>query len=195
MSENVSTESIDLRIKRSRKYLIEALFTLMKNKPFQKISVNDITQEAMVNRSTFYAHFTDKYDLFSTATRYRMQHDIVAGLGDATGFTHANLYRLILISGSLMAKISSECKPTSVDELIPLIMTEMQNSIFDVVLAWTSDLDITQAEARTLTIFTAGTIFGAVALWGQHGYPDESIEQLADQIMPLLTSGVVHYTD
>ena len=195
MSENVATESVDLRIKRSRKYLIEALLTLMKDKPLQKISVRDITQEAMVNRSTFYAHFTDKYDLFSTAIGYRMQHDLAAGLGDATGFTHANLYRLILISGNLMAKISSECKPTSADELIPLIMTEMQNCIFDVVHAWTGDLNIAQAEARTLTIFTAGTIFGAVALWGQHGYPDESIEQLADQVMPLLTVGVSQYTD
>jgi hypothetical protein len=71
----------------------------------------------------------------------------------------------------------------------------MQNSIFDVVLAWTNDLSIAQAEARTLTTFAAGTIFGAVVLWGQHRYPDESIEQLADQIMPLLTAGVGHYTD
>ncbi|MEL6269902.1 MAG: TetR family transcriptional regulator, partial [Chloroflexota bacterium] len=69
MSENAS-ETVDLRIKRSRKFLIEALLTLMKDKPFQKISVRDITEEAMVNRSTFYAHFTDKYDLFSTAIRY-----------------------------------------------------------------------------------------------------------------------------
>ena len=195
MSENGSSESVDLRVRRSRKHLIQALLTLMKDKPFQKISVRNITEEAMVNRSTFYAHFTDKYDLFSTAIGYRMQNDLATGLGDATGFTHANLHRLILISGGLMTKISSECKPTSVDELIPLIMTEMQNCIFDVVLAWTGDLNIAQAEARTLTIFTAGTIFGAVALWGQHGHPDESIEQLAEQIMPLLTAGVSRYTD
>jgi AcrR family transcriptional regulator len=195
MSENISKESVDLRIKRSRKHLIEALLRLMQDQPLQKISVRDITDEAMVNRSTFYAHFTDKYDLFSTAMGYRMQCDILAGLGNATGFTYANVHKLIIVSGNLMADISSECQPTSADELIPLVMTEMQNCIFDVVLDWTRSLNIDPVEAKTLAIFMVGTIFGVVALWGKDGYSDETIEQLTDQIMPLLMKGVGSYID
>lgn len=94
-----------------------------------------------------------------------------------------------------MADISSECQPTSADELIPLVMTEMQNCIFDVVLEWTRSLNIDPAEARTLAIFMVGTIFGVVALWGKDGYSDETIEQLTDQIMPLLMKGLGSYID
>jgi AcrR family transcriptional regulator len=36
---------------------------LLERKSFQKITVNDICQDAMVSRSTFYLHFEDKYQL------------------------------------------------------------------------------------------------------------------------------------
>ena len=194
MSENVYAESLDLRVKRSRKNLIDALLALMQEQPFQKITVQDITEQAMVNRSTFYAHFKDKYDLFSTAIGYRLRHDLAKGLGDSSGFNYANLHRLILVSGDLMSRISNDCKPTSVDELIPLIMTEMQNSIFDVVRAWTDDLGGSEAEARTLAMFAAGTIFGSVVLWGQSSYSKQTVNQLAEQLMPLLMNGVSQYS-
>lgn len=195
MSENVSTDSVDLRIKRSRKYLIEALLMLMQDQPLQKISVRDITDKAMVNRSTFYAHFTDKYDLFKTAIGQRMRHDLETGLGDSTGFTNDNLRTLVLIGGHLMMKVSDECQPTSMGELVPLIMTEMQDSIHEIVLAWTNELMISKADAKTLAMFTAGAVFGAVALWGQQSDSRQSIDDLANQIMPLLMMGVRQYTE
>lgn len=36
---------------------------LMSEKPFEKITVVDICERAMVHRATFYAHFADKYEL------------------------------------------------------------------------------------------------------------------------------------
>lgn len=53
----------DLRIKRTHKLLSEALIMLMSEKPFEKITVVDICERAMVHRATFYAHFADKYEL------------------------------------------------------------------------------------------------------------------------------------
>lgn len=54
----------DLRQRRSKKHLSEALFSLMEERPFREISVVDICDRAMVHRTTFYAHFQDKDDLF-----------------------------------------------------------------------------------------------------------------------------------
>ena len=190
MSENDLQESVDLRIQRSRKHLIEALLTLMQSKPLQKITVRDITKKAMVNRSTFYAHYTDKYDLFTTAIGQRMRHDLVNGLGNSTGFTKTNLRTLILVSGHLMVKISEDCQPTSMGELVPLIMTEMQNSILEIVSEWADDIAIPKSEARTLAMFTAGAIFGAVVIWGQQVDTRQSIEDLANRIMPFLIKGI-----
>jgi AcrR family transcriptional regulator len=53
----------DPRIRRTRKLLQGALGSLMQNKSFDEISVQDITEAATVNRATFYDHYTDKYAL------------------------------------------------------------------------------------------------------------------------------------
>jgi len=53
----------DPRIRRTRKLLQGALASLMRNKSFDEISVQDITEAATVNRATFYDHYADKYAL------------------------------------------------------------------------------------------------------------------------------------
>ena len=47
----------------TKKVIAQALIKLCSAKLFSKISVQDITKEAGLNRQTFYYHFTDKYDL------------------------------------------------------------------------------------------------------------------------------------
>ena len=53
----------DLRVRRTRKLLMQALIDLTIENGFAAITVRDITERAMVNRSTFYRHYLDKYDL------------------------------------------------------------------------------------------------------------------------------------
>lgn len=53
----------DRRSQRTRRALGEALTTLMRQKPFSAITVQDILERANVGRTTFYAHFLDKEDL------------------------------------------------------------------------------------------------------------------------------------
>lgn len=43
--------------------LAASLKNLMKEKPFEKISVSDICESCGMNRKSFYYHFKDKYDL------------------------------------------------------------------------------------------------------------------------------------
>lgn len=43
--------------------IIHAFTMLLKRKPFEKITVQDILDETPVTRSTFYAHFRDKYEI------------------------------------------------------------------------------------------------------------------------------------
>lgn len=55
----------DLRARRSRKLLRQALFDLTLEKGFAAITVRDLTERAEVNRSTFYRHYLDKHDLLN----------------------------------------------------------------------------------------------------------------------------------
>ncbi len=56
-------EILDRRIRRTRKLIQEALFSLMKEIPYQKIRINQITERADISRSTFYLHYETKDDL------------------------------------------------------------------------------------------------------------------------------------
>jgi AcrR family transcriptional regulator len=53
----------DVRVRRTRKLLQQAFIELTVEKGFAALTVSDITERAMVNRSTFYRHYLDKYDL------------------------------------------------------------------------------------------------------------------------------------
>lgn len=53
----------DLRVVKTKNLLYQALIDLMKDKTFEEIKVSDICSKAMINRSTFYTHYEDKYEL------------------------------------------------------------------------------------------------------------------------------------
>lgn len=53
----------DLRVIKTEKVLFDALIELMTDKPFESIKVSDICSKALINRSTFYSHYNDKYEL------------------------------------------------------------------------------------------------------------------------------------
>lgn len=58
-------EKLDLRIIKTKKNLYSTFEKLMKEYSFEDIKVSDICSDAMINRSTFYAHYNDKYELLA----------------------------------------------------------------------------------------------------------------------------------
>lgn len=53
----------DRRVRRTRAALQQALLSLMVEKGYDAITVQDLIERADIGRSTFYAHFSDKPDL------------------------------------------------------------------------------------------------------------------------------------
>jgi len=63
---------------RKTKQLIQVSFMqILEEKPFDSITIGDITKKAKINRGTFYLHFTDKYDLLE-----RIEQQLFADLGN-----------------------------------------------------------------------------------------------------------------
>ncbi len=75
MAETLQCEAAttDPRILRSRRMLMESLAKLLTEKAFEDISVQEIADEATLNRATFYLHYPDKNALLQalTCTRFR----------------------------------------------------------------------------------------------------------------------------
>ena len=60
----MSKNSQDIRSELSRSWMCAALLQLMEEKPFNRISITEITKKAGVSRVTFYRHYTSKEDIF-----------------------------------------------------------------------------------------------------------------------------------
>jgi AcrR family transcriptional regulator len=60
---HLKKKKIDARVRKTRDALGDALVTLMQEKPFESITVQDVLDRAQVGRSTFYSHYSDKNDL------------------------------------------------------------------------------------------------------------------------------------
>lgn len=54
---------LDVRLKRTRRALIDALLALLKDKTFDEVSIREITATAGVGYATFYRHYASKDDL------------------------------------------------------------------------------------------------------------------------------------
>lgn len=57
------SRKVDPRVKRTKKMFEDALLELLEEKEFNKITVQEITKRASLNRATFYLHYYDKNEL------------------------------------------------------------------------------------------------------------------------------------
>ena len=65
--------SRSLQYARTDRDINEAFLKLLQVKAFEKITVGDIIAEAMVNRSTFYQHYPDKYAVLETLQKQYLE--------------------------------------------------------------------------------------------------------------------------
>ena len=56
---------MDLRVKLSRQLLKNALLEILEEKPLGKVTIKEICEKAEINRTTFYKHYKDEYDLYN----------------------------------------------------------------------------------------------------------------------------------
>lgn len=69
----MSQNSTDLRARRTRKLLRDALLELIEERGFDALTVGEIAERAMVSRSTFYRYYQDKYALVEQIFEEAMQ--------------------------------------------------------------------------------------------------------------------------
>ncbi|OIK22644.1 TetR/AcrR family transcriptional regulator [Bacillus amyloliquefaciens] len=65
---------MDKRKRRTQKLILDTFFMLLNEKPFDKITVNQISKLADINRGTFYLHYQDKYELLEKTIKIHINH-------------------------------------------------------------------------------------------------------------------------
>ena len=71
---------MDLRIQKTERAIKNAFIELRSKKPLEKITVKELCELAMINKSTFYSHYEDIYALSET-----MEQETVASIIGSIG--------------------------------------------------------------------------------------------------------------
>jgi AcrR family transcriptional regulator len=177
-----SAENTDPRVLRSRQMLMESLLRLLTRKEFENISIQEIADEATLNRATFYLHYPDKNALLQamTATRFR---DLVARRG--LSFTNCD--------GALRAIALGVCDYLAETTGCPSQLAKMplEGSIIPVVEgmfqegATHHEMAPGGADPKLLATTAAWAMFGAARRWYQT--PDRiPAEEMAAKIEALV---------
>ncbi len=156
--------------------MADALIRLMGEKPFEKISINEITAKAGVGRSTWFRNFTDKSDaltfkLIRLWERWAENHDI--GVRDRYTIENARDF----------FTFNFEYR----DILKTIYNTNMQPAVYNAfykVMVLCHDAD---TEERYSAKFYSYGLFGLLDEWIRHDYAEpvdklvEIVKQLADK--------------
>lgn len=156
-----TVEGTDPRVLRSRRMLMEALFRLLNQKEFDDISIQEIADEATLNRATFYLHYPDKNALLQAMTAVRFR-DLIARRG--LSFTDCDgALRAIALGVCDYLAESTSC-PTQLAKMplqgsiIPVVEEMFREGAAHHAIAPGADLEVLASAA-------AWAIFGAAQRW------------------------------
>jgi AcrR family transcriptional regulator len=180
-----TAENTDPRILRSRRMLMEALARLLIHKELNDISIQEIADEATLNRATFYLHYPDKNALLQAMTAARFR-DLVARRG----------LSFFDCDGALRAIALGVCDHLAETTGCPTRLTKMslEGSIIPVVedmfLEGTVNRPVAPGiDPELLATTVASAIFGAARRWYQtpNRVPAEEIaSRIAAIVKPML---------
>lgn len=190
MSQQIKSE--DRRVKRSLRMLKKSFMELVKEKRFDSITIQDITDRADVNRSTFYAHFPDKYALLDIIIREHFQELLASKLPEDAKWEKRSLH--IVIEVVLEHFMSSRfCHPESMHPFFEKAVQEELSSLFQKWLIQTSKDMKWQIPIETIALTLSWSIFGAAIAWSQK-QNTTSREVLSTQILTIVVEGIDRLT-
>lgn len=182
----------DLRVRRTRLLLRNAFMELMTEKNFQAITVQDIADRAMVNRTTFYDHFVDKYALLEYAIREQFKQTLHGTLPEDSQFSPENLRVLLITTCEFLSQLRNHCLPKD-REMLPLVQTQITDLIAAILTSWIGDTpphdarDVTRAPL--IATITSWAIYGAGLYWSQAN-GQESLAEFVGQALPAITASL-----
>jgi AcrR family transcriptional regulator len=175
--------NIDPRVKRTHLLLRQALEELLKKKEFDKISVQDITDAATLNRATFYDHYPDKYALLECMVAHRFTDLLeVRGVRFDGGCGSALRAMVLGVCDYLAGMPGQELKQT--------MQPHMEGAVISVVTqmiraGMEQHSPPTGVSSSMLAAILSWAIFGAAKDWVRN--PDRCpSEAMADRVMTLL---------
>lgn len=168
---------VDPRVTRTRKLIRDALTSLIAEKSFEAITVQDLAERATINRATFYAHYTDKFALLDALVR----EDVAARLAHGDPLSNRRTPSMLLAVGSnVFAYVASKRRCRIDRDFESQLHRAMETEVTDFLLP---------AFGHLTAMLIASALVGAAMDWRQQT-PKAAIEPIVTEIVEILVRGV-----
>jgi AcrR family transcriptional regulator len=191
MSKEV--KKLDPRVVRTRQLLRDALVSLIAEKGFDALTVQDIAERATLNRATFYLHYQDKHELLINSLR-----DAIDELMADIGPTEANSQ--LVFDGSLrpivgvfnhVAQHARFYRVMMGAAGVPAFIAGVRDYIAEITRQWLTVLQPVPEKSTVPLDIVANSLswslLGVLIWWLEHDLPHSS-EYMAEQFRLLITS-------
>jgi AcrR family transcriptional regulator len=182
----------DRRVKRTRQMLHQALLSLIEERGYDSLSIQDITERANIGRATFYVHYQDKEQLLLDSVNEVME-DLDAHYQSISAIEifvkrqtfsvvlfqhvleHAALYRALLsergaalITTRLQREMAARLKQQAIEPLLALATVKLP--------------------ADLLAEHCAASLWSLVSWWLRNDFP-KPIEEMGQIFWQLINQG------
>lgn len=182
----------DPRVKRTRQMLMQAFMELLdQKKNVSSITIQDITTRATVNRSTFYAHFEDKFAFLESWMREKFREKLKNELPKAALSDIGSLRMLILIVFDFL-HCTRPLLTLADRQYEPLFEASMQKELYDLLFTWLneqSEPPVTRESVKTAARVASWGIFGSAFEWSRHPQ-HRSAEDTAREVLMIVAAGL-----
>lgn len=163
---------MDLRVKRTEENLINAFIELRAKKPIERITVKELTDLAVMNKSTFYRHYKDIYDL-SDKIENELISDCISTITDTDIlFSSKGVYQIVNAFHSKSEIINIIFSGSREDAVIHKIHKNLCKKIYQLHPEYQDDLET--------NIFLTTLIYGNFQAYFK--YKDEDFDTLIECI-------------
>jgi AcrR family transcriptional regulator len=176
-------EKLDPRVKRTRSLILQSFNSLLAEKSFDAISVQDVTEKAEINRATFYKHYVDKYALLDEWVQQQFRFEIESRVLNACHYTPENLRVLILTVCEFISRVRTDCAQSQ-RQFEPLIEKQVKNQIYELLNIWLGKMKAPISTEIPATVAT-WAIYGLASLWS-HEKKRPPLEKFVDEALPLV---------
>lgn len=191
-STGKAEKRVDPRVRRTRELIVRAFNELVAEKGHTGLTVQEIAERATINRATFYAHFTDQYELFDHVISEAFREELRRRLPDSSGLSEKNLKALILAACDYLAGLNMACSRTD-RQFRPLIESRVQGELYELLLGWieaTPEKPICRSVSPEVAASVVSwSIFGAALDWSRNGAVPSS-EEVADHALSVIVGGL-----
>jgi len=176
----------DLRVKRTKLHITNALTALLETNSIDKISVAMICDEAMVNRATFYKHYDDKYQLLKQVV-YALKETLIGDVIKSNITDYRQKYSFLLDNmitnmHTRRQLIVSLLKNSHNREIHGIFMGAIKEAIIDLVVN-DRDLNI-QVPSDLFAEFYSGGVSALLLSWIlENKYTEKQIKQIIMHIV------------